>query len=178
MGSVGSRVFGAWRIWGTESQVISASAAPNVTIIFVNLSLPKSDLDVIFTLIPSLSSLPLKALIDWTCLLMSLLRSWGRNFTSPSRTHKASTGWISASAVNELNWHYCHQSKAASCASDSGLNLPAVWRMKDSHTTFTVGLCWGARGGRTLNLEWRRCLIAPRVLKFTNQVFLLLDSLL
>ena len=63
---------------------------------------------VIFLLICSLFLLsPRKASIGWTCLPMSLLRSWGRNFTSPSRTHKASTGWIRSWTVIELNGHYC-----------------------------------------------------------------------
>lgn len=64
--------------------------------------------NVYFLNFPSLFFLsPRKASIDWTCLLMSPLRSWGRNFTSPLRTHKASTAWTRAGAVIELNWHYC-----------------------------------------------------------------------
>lgn len=117
---------------------------------------------------------PTHASIDWTCLRMSLLMSWGRNFTSPSRMHKASTGLIRACAVTELYWLLLHDvvkklMRDTSRASDSGVNLPAVWQMKDSHTALTLVLCWGTHGERTLNLEWRRYLITRRVLKFTKQ---------
>lgn len=52
---------------------------------------------------------------DLTCRRMNLSRNWGRNFTLPLRMHKASTGWISASAVNECDWHYFHE-REFSCA--------------------------------------------------------------
>lgn len=68
---------------------------------------------------------------------MNLSRNWGRNFTLPLRMHKASTGWISASAVNECDWHYFHERefsraelslKAASCVTVVGqsCNLQTV----------------------------------------------------
>lgn len=124
-----------------------------------------SCLDVIFSLISPLSLLsPPKASIDWTCLLMNLLRNCGRNSTLLSRTHKALAGWISSSAAKELDWHYFHENKT-SCA-DLGLKLPVVWQMKGSHTTFAL-----LRHTRRMDiiLEWQRFLIFLSLLKFTKQ---------
>ena len=47
----------------------------------------------------------------WTFLLMSHLRNWGRNFTSPLRMHMVSMGWINP-GLGEWTDIYCHQSKA------------------------------------------------------------------
>lgn len=118
------------------------------------------------------STFLLTASTGWTFLLMSLLRNWGRNFTSPSRTHKALTAWINAgdecreraavtfAAVVRVK---AKQQLDVCCYVDVRnklcirlLNLPAVWRrMKDSLTAFQFGSSDGASHHTWTKLDFK-----------------------